>query len=136
MLVSAFSVIKEVNIVDDLGERRFGITSWDEFPTDFGKKQFDDENYKLGNGESQKEVRERMYSVILEILKEYQGKRVAVVSHSTALEFLLRKWCIMDEYEGNYVFNNKIIFSGKWDYCQSFKLVFNGKELISIEVVE
>ena len=30
----------EINIVDDLGERKFGISSWDELPEHFERKQF------------------------------------------------------------------------------------------------
>ena len=60
----------EINIVSDLGERKFGIDSWKQLPENFERKQFLDENYKIGNGESQKEVRNRMYSVISKILNE------------------------------------------------------------------
>ena len=55
----------EINIVSGLGERKFGISSWNELPEDFEIKQFLDENYKIGDGESQKEVRDRMYKIKL-----------------------------------------------------------------------
>ena len=58
----------EINIVSDLGERKFGIDSWDQLPENFERKQFLDENYKIGDGESQKEVSNRMYSAIMKIL--------------------------------------------------------------------
>lgn len=48
----------EINVISDLGERKFGIDSWDELPDNFERKQFLDENYKLNNGENQKEVRD------------------------------------------------------------------------------
>ena len=38
----------EINIVDELGERKFGISSWDELPEHFERKQFLDENYNPG----------------------------------------------------------------------------------------
>ena len=44
----------KINIVEALGERKFGINNWNELPKDFEMKQFVDENYKIGNGESQK----------------------------------------------------------------------------------
>ena len=65
----------EINIVSGLGERKFGISSWNELPEDFEIKQFLDENYKIGDGESQKEVRDRMYFTILEILNKNKNKR-------------------------------------------------------------
>ncbi len=58
----------EINVISDLGERKFGINSWNELPESFERKQFLDENYKFGNGESQKEVSNRMYSTIMKIL--------------------------------------------------------------------
>ena len=45
-----------MNISDKLGERKHGISSWDELPADFEVHQFEDENYKIGTGESQKKL--------------------------------------------------------------------------------
>lgn len=84
----------EINIVSGLGERKFGISSWNELPEDFEIKQFLDENYKIGDGESQKEVRDRMYFTILEILNKNKNKRIAIVSHGTAISYLLNKGVI------------------------------------------
>ena len=83
----------EINIISDLGERKFGINSWDELPENFERKQFLDENYKLGNGESQKDVRTRMYATIMKIINKYPNKRIAIVSHATAISYLLKTWC-------------------------------------------
>lgn len=47
----------EINVISDLGERKFGIDSWNELSENFEGKQFLDENYKLNNDENQKEVR-------------------------------------------------------------------------------
>ena len=46
----------KVNIVEIFNERIHGVDSWNELPQDFELKQFNDENYKVGYGESQKEV--------------------------------------------------------------------------------
>ena len=40
----------KILIDENFGERKFGINSWDELPKNFGKKQFDDFNYKLPKG--------------------------------------------------------------------------------------
>lgn len=121
-----------VNVINNLGERKFGINSWEELPAEFENKQFLDDNYKIGNGESQKEVRERMYLAIMKILNENKDKRIAVVSHSTAITFLLRKWCeINTDYK--MTFNNNNFFDGNWDYCEAFKLEFENDILINIE---
>ena len=128
----------EITVVSDLSERKFGIDSWEELPDNFERKQFLDENYKLINGESQKEVRDRMYSVIVKILNEYPNKRIAIVTHGTAISYLLKKWCdvnIVDD-KLRYIFKNEIVLEGYFDYCETFKLVFDdNKNLTSIENV-
>lgn len=126
----------EINIVSDLGERKFGINSWDELPENFERKQFLDENYKISNGESQREVSNRMYSTIMKILNENKNKRIAIVSHATAISYLLKKWCninIVDD-ELRYNFNNNVIFDGYFNYCETFKLEFDdNNELVDIK---
>ena len=122
----------KVNIDDRFNERIYGINSWDELPSNFEINQFEDENYKIGFGESQKEVQNRMYEALCDVLKENQGKRIAIISHSTAIAFLLQKWCKV-YYNQEYTFGNRIFFDGKWQYLETFKLTFNKeKELIDI----
>lgn len=129
----------EINVISDLGERKFGIDSWNELPDKFERKQFLDENYKLNNGENQKEVRDRMYSVIMKILNEYPNKRIAIVSHGTAISYLLKKWCdvnIVDD-KLRYSFKNEIILDGYFNYCETFRLVFDDEnKLIDIKNIK
>ena len=123
----------KVNISELLGERKHGIKSWDELPSDFEEHQFKDENYKISNGESQKEVRERIYSKLISILDENKGKRILIVGHSTATAYLLSNWCEVS-YDSEYKFNNEVFFDGKWDYLETFKLTFDDRlKLIRIE---
>lgn len=117
----------KINILDELGERRFGISSWSEKPKDFERRQFLDENYKIGDGENKKEVEQRMYDCILKILKENKNKTIAVVSHATAISYLLNKWCNI-KIEDNmlsYKYNNKEILKGPINYCETLKLTFD-----------
>lgn len=128
----------EINVISDFAERKYGINSWDELPESFESKQFLDENYKLSNGESQKEVRERMYMAIMKILKNSCSKRIAIVSHGTAISYLLKKWCkteiINDKIR--YLFNNKFLFEGNINYCETFKLEFNeDNDIININII-
>ena len=63
-------------------------------------------------------------------LDDYKDKKILIVGHSTALASLLTLWCDVD-FNGDYKFNNKAFFDGKWNYCQCFKLTFNNNmELI------
>lgn len=129
----------EINIISDLGERKFGINSWNELPENFERKQFLDENYKIGNGESQKEARDRMYSTIMKILEENSNKRIAIVSHATAISYLLKNWCDIQVVDNKlrYSFNNNIILDGYFNYCETFKLEFDGNnKIISIKNIK
>ena len=129
----------EINIVSNLGERKFGISSWDELPEDFEIKQFLDENYKIGDGESQKEVRDRMYSTILEILNKNKNKTIAIVSHGTAISYLLKKWCDIKIVDGKlrYSFDDNLLLDGYFNYCETFKLEFDdNNKVINIENIK
>lgn len=129
----------EINIISDLGERKFGINSWNELPENFERKQFLDENYKIGNGESQKEVRDRMYSTIMKILDKNKNKEIAIVSHSTAISYLLKNWCDIQVVEDKlrYSFNEKTILDGYFTYCETFKLDFDDdNKIVNIENIK
>ena len=126
----------KVIIDENFGERKFGINSWDELPKDFGKKQFDDFNYKLPNGESINEVINREYNSLINILNDYFDKKVLIVGHSTALAALFSKLCEID-YTGGYKFRGKTFFDGKWNYCETFKLEFDeSNDLINIKNIK
>ena len=114
----------KVNLDDRLRERVQGITSWEELPKDFEERQLTDETFKIGFGENQLEVRKRMEEVLFEIINKYKGKRICIVGHSTAIAFLLKKWCNV-EYSKPYTFNGKEFFDGKWNFCETFKLEFD-----------
>ncbi len=124
----------KVNIDEVFNERIHGVDSWNNLPQEFELKQFNDENFKVGYGESQKEVQTRMFNGLMKVLNENKGKRIAIISHSTAIAFLLKKWCEVF-YDKEYTFNNKVFFNGKWEHLQSFKLEFKDNELINIEVI-
>ena len=128
----------EINVMSDLGERKFGINSWDEIPEQFERKQLLDENYKIGNGESQKEVSDRMYSAIMKIIDNYKDKTIAIVSHGTAISYLLKKWVdiqIVDD-KLRYSYNDKVLLDGHFNYCETFKLVFDNNNLVDIQNIK
>lgn len=130
----------EINVINDFGERKFGINSWDELPDNFGEKQFLDENYKTEFGESQKEVRERTFNALMNVLKNDEEK-IAIVFHSTAMLFLLMTWCKVipskEDFSYKLLFNDEEVFNDKIDYCETFKLTFDDKnKLINIENIK
>lgn len=127
----------KVNLIvnSSFGERKFGINSWDELPSDFGLKQNNDENYKVGDGESQEEVRERVYKALMEVIDKYKGKRIVIVSHGSAILWLLKQWCNVDLKNKRITFNDKIILYDNIFNCTTFKLEFDDKKLVNIDKV-
>lgn len=127
-----YFTLDKINIDERFGERMFGINSWDELPVDFGERQFNDFNYKIGNGESINDVVKREEEALINVLNNNKDKKILIVGHSTALAALFSKWCKID-YTGPYTFNGKELFDGKWNYCETFKLEFdNDNNLVSI----
>lgn len=125
-----------VNIDESFDERKFGIDSWDDLPDNFEEMQFNDFDYKMKKGESLNEVIEREYRSLENILKHYKNRKILIVGHSTAFASLLSKWCDIN-YSGPYIFNQKVIFDGKWNYCETFKLTFDDDNcLIDIENIK
>lgn len=118
-------ISNKINIISLFSERKHGVDDWSQLPKDFEQKQIDDINFKLKNGESRYEVTERMDAGIKLILENYEDKNILVVSHATAITFLLMKYC--EIINGNLYFNNKIIIGNDfcWDYLDTFKLVFD-----------
>lgn len=132
---------KDLYVIDDFGERKFGINSWDELPDDFENLQLEDENYKMPNGESRKEVTERMLNAQNNVLEKCEGKKIAIVSHGTAMLFLFMNWCdVKPSNKGEWArilsFNNKEFFDGKYFAPELFKLEFEDKKLINIENIK
>ena len=80
-----------------------------------------------------------MYSVIMKILNKYHNKRIAIVSHGTAISYLLKKWCDVSIVNNKlrYSFKNEIILDGYFNYCETFKLEFdNNNNLINIQNIK
>ncbi len=125
----------EINVVSNLGERKFGAPK-SQRPSDFEAKQFEDENYKIGDGESHSEVRQRMLTIVNKILNNNKGKTIAIVGHATAFACLLKTWCEVHQ-TSPYLFKNKEFFDGRWNYCETFKLEFDdNNNLISIKNIK
>lgn len=132
---------KEIYVIDDFGERKFGIDSWSEIDSNFFERQYEDENYKTLNGESQKEVRIRMHKALMEVIKNYLGKKILIVSHGTAMSFLFATWCKLKLSDPinkirQFYFKDKLIFDGNFFAPELFKLEFEDKELINIENIK
>lgn len=130
----------DVNIDKNFGERIYGINSIDGIMDDFNVKQWNDIDYKLPNGESRRDVTNRMYNALIRVINDYRNNRIAIVSHGTAISFLLDKWCDVfvnynkdNKMNTKIVFKNKIIFDNNISAPCVFKIVFDDNNIISIE---
>lgn len=123
-------------LIDErLGERKLGV---EEKSKEFWLEQMYNENIKAIGGENQKEVRKRMIESIEDILKNEKGKKVAVVTHATAMTFLLMNWsklenAILDGKKRKLSFNNKIVIDDSFNIPEVFELVFDDDVIYSIK---
>ena len=122
----------EFAVVDLFNERRHGVKSWDELPEDFERKQFEDFNFKVGDGECLNEVKKRMLKGLDLLLNHTSAEKILVVGHGTAIASLLSVWCNIT-YGGEYTFKDKVIFNRRWTYMDCFKFEFLDNELVNIE---
>lgn len=138
----AFNNKKDIEVIPEFGERKFGnINSWSDLPEVFFDNQIKDRNYKLDNGESFNEVCERMYFALQSILKKYRGKKIFIASHGTAIGMLFSKIAKVSFYdEENYnrgiYFNDKLIFDGKYDAPELFKLEYEDEKLVDVKNIK
>lgn len=127
----------DLNIMETFGERKHGITCWSELPEDFERRQLEEPTFKIGAGENQKEVATRMHNSLINVLSENKNKRIAIVSHATAITFLLIK--LGDYKQGEVYFNEEKIINK--DFCWNapgiFRLTFSeSNQLEEIKHIE
>ena len=86
-----------INLDGDLSERKLGnLKELGEFMKDKStrdpsQEQLLDRKFKTSDGESAEDTRQRMTNFFNRILKEYEGKRSAVISHRRFYKILFTK---------------------------------------------
>lgn len=124
-----------INIDSSLNERKLGnLKELAEFmknkkTRDPSQEQLIDRNFKTTVGESAEETNQRMTEFFDKIIKEYEGKKIVVVSHGGSIKFFLLNWCGVNE-DVNLVYKNKVL-----DITSPclLKMTFRDNELINIE---
>ena len=132
---------ENVNVTNSFDERHYG-----DFPTNITKeefciKQYQDENLKNVNGESQKEVRKRFDNQVNYILENSPNDEIVIVAHNTAILFYILKYCNLINAEVPWKltisYKDKILIKNSIMRSPSImKLVFDNNELINIEYIE
>lgn len=128
-----------INLDSNLNERKLGnLTELVEFMKDKktrdpSQEQLLDRTFRTSDGESAEQTRERMNKFFNKILKEYEGKRIAVISHGGSIKFFLLNWCTVNE-NVKLVYNKNTILNIK-SPCL-LKLTFRKNELINLEQID
>ena len=128
-----------INLDSNLNERKLGnLKELGEFMKDKStrdpsQEQLLDRTFRTSDGESAEQTRERMNKFFNKILKEYEGKRIAVISHGGSIKFFLLNWCTVNE-NVKLVYNNEKILNIK-SPCM-LKLTFRKNELINLEQID
>ena len=88
----------EISYVDNFRERKIDSV-WIEDFAGFSKKQWEDFDFKLADGESLGEVQKRNIQALNHVLKEYADKTIVVGSHGTALSTIINYYDTSFGYE-------------------------------------
>ena len=127
------------NLDNCLNERRLGnLKELGEFMKDKktrdpSQEQLLDRTFRTSDGESAEQTRERMNIFFDKILKECEGKRIAVISHGGSIKFFLLNWCKVNE-NVKLVYKDDLILNIK-SPCL-LKLTFRKNELINLEQID
>lgn len=125
---------KNIIIDSNFNMRNIGVTKISQIPNYYNEQHFMDSNYKLDGGESQEEIRKRMYKGICNILDKYDNKKIAVISSSICIKYFLRIWCDI-KYDGKFKYRDDIIFDGLFNGLNIFKMIFDNNKLTCISVI-
>ena len=127
-----------INLDSNLNERKLGnLKELGEFMKDKktrdpSQEQLLDRKFKTSDGESAEDTRKRMTKFFDRILKEYEGKKIAVVSHGGSIKFFLLNWCEVNP-DVKLVYNNTVL-----DITSPclLKMTFSKNELLNLEQIK
>ncbi len=131
----------KLNISSAFDERHYGI--WDDNidKEEFWINQFVDQDLKNIDGESQKDVQNRVNKKIEEIMNNNKNKKIAIVCHNACILFYLLKYCKLEKAEVNkkltIKFKDKVLLENNIMKSPSMmKLEFENNKLLDISYIE
>lgn len=104
----------------------------DKATMDPSREQLAFPEFKTRDGESANDTNKRMNEFINEILEEYKGKRIAVISHGGSIKFYLLSHCKVNE-------GLNLEYNGKELAITSpclLKMTFRKRKLINLEQIK
>ncbi len=116
-----------IKIIQDFRERRVDSV-WIEDFLSFTKKQWEDFDYKLSDGESLREVQNRNINALSEVLCLYEERNIVIGTHGTALS------TIINYYQNTYGYNDfeKMRMLMPW----IVKMQFKNNECLNIAKID
>lgn len=87
-----------LEIISDFRERKIG-DNWIPNFHEFCKKQWENFNYKLVNGESLAETQQRNMQALIKVIKDNLGKTVIIGGHGTAIGTIINYFDYNFKYE-------------------------------------
>ena len=126
----------KIKLDDRINERKFGIDYLNQLPKDFTQKSFDDKTYKFLSGESLEEMDYRFNSFLKELLDKNIEKSILIV-HGIMLLSFLQNHCDF-KFDGETVttkFNKKIIIEDKLKSPSVYKITYNDKIIVDIDLI-
>ena len=117
---------KNIELIEDFRERQIS-NCWIEDFKSFSKKQWEDFNFKLTDGESLKEVQDRNINSLKYVLKTYNNKNIVIGTHGTSLS------TILNFYNSSYGYEHFNKIKDIMPFIAKF--IFDNEKLISIDII-
>lgn len=118
----------KLNIDERFNERKKGNPDYDKYPK-FLCDQHLDKLLKAEDGECQLEVNKRMTEAFWEVVNKNRNKKTVIISHGTAISFLLMNWCklldVQQDLSRKFEFDSKIVINGKIRAPEVFKILID-----------
>lgn len=130
----------KLNIDERFNERKKGNIDLNNNPQ-FISEQYWNKELKAEGGESQIEVNKRMSEAFWDVVKNNKNKKSVIISHGTAMSFLLMNWCELVEVNSNYLrvfkYNGEILINRIFKAPEVFKITINNEnQITNIENLE
>ena len=127
----------KLNIDERFNERVKGIYNKEEYPN-FFCDQYWDKEFKGEGGENQIEVNKRVTEAFWEVVNNNKNKSSVIISHGTAISFLLMNWCKLLDVQNNCLrkleFKDKIVINRIYRAPEVFKITLDdNSDILDIE---
>ncbi len=104
-----------IQTVEDFRERRIADV-WVEDFREFTRKQWEDFDFRLEDGECLREVQARNIAALKNLLKRYPGETIVVGTHGTALSTIIHSYDPTFGYDGFHRIRGKMPWVVRFEF--------------------